>query len=49
MDHEHVLAFVEAVHRTDFHAIHILALDAIFRDDIGHVRVSSGVLLGLLR
>src|SRR5512136_2288668 len=40
MDHEHVLALVEAVHRTDFHAIHIFALDAVFRDDIGHERFS---------
>jgi hypothetical protein len=49
MDHEHVLALVEAVHRADFHAIHILALDAVFRDDIGHLRFSLSVLAGLLR
>jgi hypothetical protein len=36
MDHEHILAFVEAVHRTYFDAIHILAFDAVFRDDISH-------------
>lgn len=28
MDHEHVLAFIEAVDGTNFHAIHELALDA---------------------
>jgi hypothetical protein len=35
MDHDHVLAFVEAVHRTHFHAIHVLALDAVVGDDEG--------------
>src|SRR5215213_2433381 len=29
MDDEHVLAFVEAVHGTDLHAVHGLALDAV--------------------
>jgi hypothetical protein len=38
MDDEHVLALVEAVDGADLHAIHILALDAVFRDDISHVR-----------
>jgi hypothetical protein len=33
---EHVLTLVEAVHRTYFNAIGVLALDAIVRDDIGH-------------
>jgi hypothetical protein len=36
MDDEHVLALVEAIHRTDFHAIHVFALDAIFGDDVSH-------------
>src|SRR3569833_3162064 len=36
VDHQHVLAFVEAVHRADLDAIHELALDAGFGDDIGH-------------
>jgi hypothetical protein len=27
---------VETVHGADFHAVHVLALDAIFRDDKGH-------------
>jgi hypothetical protein len=27
---------VEAVHRADFHAIHVLALDAVFGNDEGH-------------
>jgi hypothetical protein len=37
MDDEHVLTLVEAVHGTNFHAIHIFALDAVFRDDVSHV------------
>ena len=36
MDDEHVLAFVEAVDGTDFHAVRELALDAVLVDDIGH-------------
>jgi len=42
MDDEHVLAFVEAVHRTHFDAVHIFALDAIVRDDVSHARSSGG-------
>src|SRR5690606_29428456 len=41
MDDEHVLAFVEAIHRTYFDAVHVLALDAVVRDDIGHVSERS--------
>src|SRR5690349_21233220 len=36
VDHQHVVALVEAVHRADLHAIHVLALDAVFGDDVGH-------------
>ena len=36
VDDEHVLALVEAIHRADFDAIHVLALDAIIGDHIGH-------------
>src|SRR6185436_11622119 len=36
VDDEHVLALVEAVHGADFDAIHVLALDASFGDDVGH-------------
>jgi hypothetical protein len=36
MNDEHVLALIEAVDRTDFDAIHVFALDAIFQDHIGH-------------
>jgi hypothetical protein len=36
MDNEHVLAFVEAVDRTHFNAVHVFALDAIIGDDISH-------------
>jgi hypothetical protein len=41
MDDEHVLAFIEAVDRTDFDAIHELALDARFGNDIGHDEVPA--------
>jgi hypothetical protein len=34
MDHKHVLAGVEAVHRANLHAVHILALDAVLGDDV---------------
>ena len=33
---EHVLAFIETFDRTDFHAVHVFAGDAVFGDDIGH-------------
>jgi hypothetical protein len=36
MDDEHVLALIEAVHRTDFDAIHVFAFDAVVVDDISH-------------
>src|SRR5262249_50204526 len=42
MDDEHVLALVEAVHGTNVHAIHVLALDAAFDDDVGHSTLQSG-------
>jgi hypothetical protein len=37
VDDEHVLAFIEAVHRTHFDAIHSLATDAVVVDDIGQL------------
>src|SRR5207248_11122991 len=36
VDHQHVLALVEAIHGADFHAIHVFAFDAIVVDDVGH-------------
>src|SRR4030095_10538960 len=36
VDDQHVLAFVEAIHRAHFDAIHVLAADAGFSDDVGH-------------
>src|SRR5690606_3354354 len=42
VDDEHVLALVEAIDRTDLDAVHILALDAIVRDNIGHRALPSG-------
>ena len=37
VNHQKVRAFVEAVHRADFHAIGVFALDAVVGDDEGHV------------
>ena len=36
MDDEHIIAFVEAIHRTHFDAIHVFAFDAIIGDDKSH-------------
>ena len=36
MDNQHVFTLVEAIHGADFHAVHLFALDAVFRDDVGH-------------
>jgi hypothetical protein len=36
MDDEHVLAFIEAVDGADLDAVHVLALDAVFGDDVSH-------------
>jgi hypothetical protein len=36
MDDEHVLALVETIDRAHLDTVHIFALDAIFRDDVGH-------------
>ena len=49
---EHVLAFVEAVHGTNFHAVGVFALDTIFSDDVGQLgldgieRVFSSLIEG---
>jgi hypothetical protein len=49
VDDQHVLAFVETIHRADFHAVHILALDAVLGDDVGHVgSIHSGITGGFL-
>jgi hypothetical protein len=37
MDHEHVLALVEAVHGADFDTVGVFALDADFSDDVRHL------------
>jgi hypothetical protein len=37
MDGEEVLALVEAIDRAHVHAVRVLALDAGFGDDVGHV------------
>src|SRR5262245_34044584 len=36
MDDEHVLALVEAVDGADLDTVHVLALDAVFGDDVSH-------------
>jgi len=36
MDDEHVLAGVEAVDQANLYAVHILALDTVLGDDVGH-------------
>ena len=36
MDDEHVVALVEAIHGADLDAVHVLALDAVFGDDVSH-------------
>ena len=36
MNDEHVLALIEAIHRADLDAVHILATDASFGNDVGH-------------
>jgi hypothetical protein len=36
MDDEHVVAFIEAVHRTNFYAVHVFAFDAVVVDDVSH-------------
>ena len=36
VDHQHVLALVEAIHRADFHAVGVFAGDALVVHDIGH-------------
>src|SRR5215207_6407755 len=46
VDDEHVLAFIEAIDRADLDAIHVLAADAGFGNDVGHgVRFFSSGLL----
>jgi hypothetical protein len=36
VDDQHILTLIEAIDGADFNAVHILTLDAIFGDDIGH-------------
>jgi hypothetical protein len=37
VDDEHVLALVEAVHRTHLDTVHVLAANAALVDDVGHL------------
>jgi hypothetical protein len=46
MDHEHVFALVETIYGTDFHAVHVFALDAVVVHDIGQASApEAGVLI----
>jgi hypothetical protein len=36
VDDQHVFTLVETVHGTDFNAVHVFALDAVFSDNVGH-------------
>ena len=36
VDHQHILALVEAIHRANFNTVHQFALDAALDDNIGH-------------
>src|SRR3984957_6593634 len=49
MDHQHVVALVEAVYRADFNAIGIFAFNAGFSDDVSHPRLRNGSILRGLR
>jgi hypothetical protein len=37
VDHEHILALVEAVHRAHLDTVHVLAANATFVDDVGQL------------
>jgi hypothetical protein len=41
VDREHVFPLIKAVHGADFDAVHILALDALFYNYVGHGRVEA--------
>jgi hypothetical protein len=42
IDDQEIRALVEAIHRTDFHAVGIFAADAVFNDDKWHKSPTSG-------
>jgi hypothetical protein len=48
MDDEHVLALIEAVHRTYFDAIHDLATNAVLVDDISQLSSLRHIACGML-
>ena len=47
VDHEHILALVEAVHGADLDAVHGFAANAAFIDDVGQLSVLSGCHLAI--
>jgi len=42
MDHQHVLALVEAIDGADLNAIGVFAFDAGFSDDVSHPKLRKG-------
>src|SRR4051812_35582506 len=42
MNHEHVVALVEAVYRADLNAIGVFAFDTVFGDDVSHPKLRNG-------
>src|SRR5260221_1673766 len=41
VDHQHLVALVEAIDCADLDAVHVLALDAVFGNDVSHLIVLS--------
>lgn len=48
MDHQHIFAFVKAIHRTNLDTIGVFAGDAFIVDDIGHVKIPLALSQALL-
>jgi hypothetical protein len=48
MDHQHVLALVEAIDGADLNAIGVFAFDAGFSDDVSHPGLRNGLKFGFL-
>ncbi len=44
VDYEHILALVETVHRTHFHAVQIFALYSVFHNHVGHMHILASYL-----
>jgi hypothetical protein len=44
MDDQHVLALVETIYRANLDAVGVLALDAVFSDDVSHPTLRKALL-----